>query len=478
MNYKQAYDYLNSFTNYEKVPGINYALEMDGLDRVRLLMRLVGKPQSSFKSLVIAGTKGKGSVAAMLASMLREAGHRAGLYTSPHLHTFRERIRVDGEMISPDDMARIVQGLQPVVEKIKGLGVPEMMPTTYELATALAFLYFKEKEVEVAVLEVGLGGRLDAVNVVEPVVSIITSISLDHTQVLGNTLEAIAKEKAGIIKQGGHVISAPQEVEAATVIERVVECQGAHLITVGKEAYISTDQLPKLVSDEDGLPSHQIFTVAFANTEGTSDDIQTSVNLPLLGNHQQVNAAVAMSALPILVEAGIEMDREAMLSGLLNVEWPGRMEIVKRSPVVVVDGAHNVESMEKLHDAVAQLFHRRNVVVVLGIGQDKDIQGMLEQIGGWSESILGPLVERVIVTRSEHPRAADPQEVARQAVEAGLDVEIERNVRAALERAEALAETIRTTTGNDVLVLVTGSLFIVAEAREHYGLAPDLSEER
>jgi dihydrofolate synthase/folylpolyglutamate synthase len=476
MRYKEAYDYLNSFTNYEQVPGINYAREMDGLDRVRLLMKLLGKPQDSFKSIVIAGTKGKGSVSAMLDSILRAAGHSTGLYTSPHLHTFRERIRVGGEMISPPDMARLVEGLQPAVEKIRALGIPELVPSTYELATALAFLYFREQKVEVAVLEVGLGGRLDAVNVVEPVVSLITSISLDHTQVLGDTLEAIAKEKAGIIKPGVHVISAPQAPEAAAVIERVAECQGAQLIMVGREAYISTEQLPKLVSDVDGLPSHQIFTVAFEGSEETSD-IQTSVELPLLGNHQQVNAAVAMAALPILVEAGIDMDKEAMLRGLLDVKWPGRLEIVKRRPVVVADGAHNVDSIARLHHAVAQLFHRRNVVVVLGITRDKDIEGIIEEIGGWSESILGPTVERVIVTRSAHPRAADPQEVASLAVAYDLDVEIEKDVAAALKRAESLAETIGATTRNDVLVLVTGSLFTVAEAREHYGLAPDLSEE-
>lgn len=476
MNYREAYTYLNSFTDYEKVPGIGNALEMDGLDRVRLLMRMFGRPQNSFKSIIVAGTKGKGSVSAMLDSMLREAGHKTGLYTSPHLHTFRERIRVDSEMISPSDMARIVTKMQPAVEKIKALDVPEFMPSTYELSTALAFLYFREQGIEVAVLEVGLGGRLDAVNVAEPVVSLITSISLDHTQVLGNTLAEIAGEKAGIIKLGGQVISAPQEPEAAEVIENVAERQGAHLVTVGQQIYISTDMLPKLVSDEDGLPSHQIFTVAFEEQEGTPDR-QLSVQLPLLGNHQQVNATVAMSALPILVDAGISMDKDAMLRGLLNVVWPGRMEIVKRRPVVVVDGAHNVDSMARLHHAIAELFHRRNVVVVLGITRDKDIEGMLEEIGGWPDSILGPQVERVIVTRSNHPRAADPQEVAGHAMAYGLDVEIERSVDLALERAESLAETIRSTSGNDVLVLVTGSLFTVAEARQHYGLALDLSDE-
>lgn len=477
MKYQEAYDYLNTFTNYEKVPGINYAQEMDGLDRVRLLMKLLGTPQKSFKSVVIAGTKGKGSVAAMLDSMIREGGYKSGLYTSPHLHTFRERMRVDGQMISPADMARIVESMQPTVEKIKSLGLPEMIPSTYELITALAFLYFEEQGVDVAVLEVGLGGRLDAVNVVEPIVSIITSISLDHTEVLGETTAAIAREKAGIIKHGGHVITAPQDPDAAAIIERTADFHQAQLITIGRETYISTDQLPMLISDEYGLPSHQIFMLGF---EGGSEQgtIQVSVQLPLLGNHQQVNAAVAMSAIPFLAEAGISLRKDSTLRGLLNVKWPGRFEIVRRDPVVLVDGAHNVESMERLHDAVAQLFHRRNVVVVLGVSRDKDIDGIAAQIAEWSESIMGPVVERLIVTRSEHPRAADPQEVASLGMLYGLSVEIERDVPSALKRAEEVAGTIRKTTGNDVIVLVTGSLFVVAEARAYYGLAPDLSEEK
>jgi dihydrofolate synthase / folylpolyglutamate synthase len=475
MNFREATEYLNSFTDYEKVPGIGGALEEDGLERVRLLMRILGRPQHTFRSILIAGTKGKGSVAAMLDSILRHNGQRTALYTSPHLHTIRERIRVDGNMIPPVDFARIVTRLQGVVKRIEGLGDPTLVPTTYELITALAFLYFQEQNVDVAVLEVGLGGRLDATNLVNPMVSIITSISYDHMQVLGSTLGEIAFEKAGIIKPSGRVIIAPQEQEALAMITYVAEQQGAEVIAVGRDAYISTDVLPKMISDEHNLPAYQVFAVAFEDSEQAG--VRTNVTLPLLGNHQQVNATVALAALPILVDEGITLNREAVLRGLRDVYWPGRFEIINKEPTVIADGAHNVDSLSRLHHTVAQLFHRHRMVLVLGITRDKDIDGMIDEVAEWPESILDIQVERVIVTRSNHPRAADPQELALMAAERNLLVEIEPTVNQALARAEALALSVMTR-NMPVLVLVTGSLFTVAEAREYYGLAPKLTEEQ
>src|SRR3954454_18991376 len=262
MKYRDAYEYLNSFTDFEKLPGINYAVNMEGLTRVDLLMRLLGNPHTSFRSVVIAGTKGKGSVAAMVESVLREAGYVTGLYTSPHLHTFRERIRVGGEMIGPTEMGRLVEELRGAVEKIKALDEPTLVPSTYELATALAFLYFREEGVQLAVLEVGLGGRLDAVNIVKPLVSVITPISLDHMQVLGDTIELIAEEKAGIIKTGGEVIMAVQPEGAANVIRRVAAARRAHVSQVGQAVYVSTHHLPEVVSDERGIPVYQAFSLA------------------------------------------------------------------------------------------------------------------------------------------------------------------------------------------------------------------------
>jgi dihydrofolate synthase/folylpolyglutamate synthase len=479
MRYQEAYNYVNTFTNYEKLDnmsGLNRDLNADGLERVRLLLRLLGRPQNSFKSIVVAGTKGKGSVAAMLDSILREAGQHTALYTSPHLHTFRERIQVDGEMISPADMARITEQIEPVVERIRGLGDPTLLPTTYELATAIAFTYFREQKVDIAVLEVGLGGRLDAVNVVDPLVSVITTISMDHMQLLGDTLGKIASEKAGIIKPGGKVVSAPQQPEAMEVINNVAEEKRADLAVVGREVYVGTGHLPEVLADDQGVPIYQAFTIGFEADRTTSGE-KMRVKLPLLGNHQQINAAVALAAMRALQEKGIGVSTNSILSGFSKVSWPARLEVLHRKPIVIGDGAHNVQSIAALGQAMSDLFSRRNVIAVLGMSNDKDIAGILGEIRVWTDGISGPKVERVIVTKSSHPRAADPREVAQQAVATGLTVELRESITDALSKAESVANGYTKDDGLDPVVLVTGSLFVVAEARSYYGLAPDLSEE-
>jgi dihydrofolate synthase / folylpolyglutamate synthase len=476
MRYQEAFEYINTFTNYEQVPGIDRDLSADGLERVRLLLRLLGRPQNSFKSVVIAGSKGKGSVAAMLDSILREAGHSTALYTSPHLHTFRERIRVDGTMISPDDMARITEQIATVMERIKALGDPTIIPTTYEIATAIAFLYFQEQQVEIAVLEVGLGGRLDAVNVVTPVVSVITSISLDHMEVLGDTVAKIAGEKAGIIKPHGTVISAPQPDQAMQTIRRVVDEQHASLVVVGREVYVGTGHLPEVVVDDEGVPTYQTFTIGFEAEEDVPSG-KLRIKLPLLGSHQQLNAAVALATVRALRESGIEIGANAILGGFSKVVWPGRLEVLNRKPVVIADGAHNVDSIAKLGQSIGDIFPNRPTVVVVGISRDKDLVGIVQELKHWTDGLSGPGIERLIVTRSQHPRAADARDIAHQAVALGLTVELRENVDEALTRAESVAPTFGKNENTDAVVLVTGSLFLVAEARTHYGLAPDLSDE-
>jgi dihydrofolate synthase/folylpolyglutamate synthase len=476
MRYQEAYSYINTFTNYEKVPGLNRDVSSDGLERVRLLLRLLGRPQNSFKSIVVAGTKGKGSVAAMLDQILREAGRRTGFYSSPHLHTFRERIRVGGEMISPANMARIVEQIEPVVDRIRALGDLTLIPTTYEIATALAFLYFQERGIEIAVLEVGLGGRYDAVNVVNPLVSVITSISMDHMQVLGNSLGEIAGEKAGIIKPHVKVISAPQLEEAMKVVSSVAEDQRAELMIVGREVYVGTGHLPEVIVDDQGVPIYQTFTIGFESERGIPGG-KMRVKLPLLGSHQQINAAVVLAATRVLQESGIEIERRAVLDGFANVQWPGRLEVLQRNPVIIADGAHNVESMAVLGQAMGDLFPKRSVIVVIGLSQDKDMHGIMREIRSWSDGVSGPKVERLIVTRSNHPRAADPSEVAQRAMTLGMTVEMRRNTRDAMARAESVAGAYSKEENLDMVVLVTGSLFVVAEARAYCGLAPDLQEE-
>lgn len=476
MNYKQAYNYINSFTNFEQVPGINYALNMDGLTRVDMLMRLLGNPYTAFKSVVIAGTKGKGSVAAMMDAALREAGYRTGLYTSPHLHTFRERIRVDGEMLSASDMARIVEEIKPIVDKIKALDEESLVPTTYELATAICFRYFKEMGVQVAVLEVGLGGRLDAVNVVKPEVSVITPISLDHTQVLGNTIAAIAEEKAGIIKNGTPVVIAPQSEDAQTVIKRVAHGKRAPLQGVGRDVFVSTQHLPEVVSDQAGVPIYQAFSLAY-EVKGNEPAGKLRIKLPLLGNHQQLNAATAVAALRSLLGAGINVDQGAITRGFAKVNWPGRLELVRRDPIVVLDGAHNPDSMAKLTQAMSDLFYGRSLIVVLGLSVDKDLDGILDELGPGPSNVLGPRIEKVIVTRALHPRASDPAHVARAVQKRGLQVTVREKVNEALSSAMDLARAYSREDPSSPIVLATGSLFLVAEARRYFGLAPDLSEE-
>jgi dihydrofolate synthase/folylpolyglutamate synthase len=479
MRYSEAFAYINSFTNYEVTPGMQRDPGLEGLKRVRNLMGLLGNPQDGFKSVVVAGTKGKGSVVAMLESVLREAGYKTGMYTSPHLHTFRERIRINGEMIPPQDMARIVeQQIKPVAERLRAAGDRSMVPTTYDLATAIAFLYFREMAVDIAVLEVGLGGRLDAVNIAQPLVSVLTSISMDHMEVLGDTLEKIAFEKAGIIKPGGQVVSAPQHPSAMAVINRVAAERGAQLTVVGNEVYVSTAHLPEVVYDDEGIPVYQAFSLAVRLLEDRPE-VKLRVKLPLLGSHQEINAAVAVAALGRLVDKGFIVSKEELLGGLAKVHWPGRMEIVHRKPVVVVDGAHNVESISKLSQAITDLFYKRQVILVLGVSRDKDIPGIAAEIRAWSQSVLGQLVERVLVTRSRHPRAGDPAVVALQLLNQGLTVEVCRDVGEALDHATALAGSLQKANPSapGPVVVVTGSLFVVAEAREHYGLAPDLSDE-
>lgn len=476
MRYADAYNYINSFTNYETVPGLHADAEYDGLERVRLMLRLLGRPHQNLRSIVVAGTKGKGSVAAMLDSVLRQAGHSVGLFTSPHLHSYRERIRVNGEMIGTDDVVRLVTQIMPVVERMGWLEDPTLVPTTYEITTAMAFLYFQERAVDLAVLEVGLGGRLDAVNVVEPLVSVLTSISLDHTQVLGNTIAQIAREKAGIIKQDGLVVSAPQVPDAMNVINEVAEQRNAQVAVVGREVFISTDHLPEIVFDDEMVPQYQAFNVRF-DADEDSRRTRLRVKTPLLGSHQQVNTAVALTTLRLLVQMGLPVQREAVVDGMLHVQWPGRLEVVNRNPIVLADGAHNVDSMTKLNQAMGELFHRQKLVVVLGTSNDKDIPGMVEELATWAGSILGLMIEYVITTKSRHPRAASPTEIALHADLKGLKTEVIEDPSTAFTRAEQVAVSLGTNEYGPPIVLITGSLFIVAEAREHYGLAPDLSEE-
>ena len=433
VNYQQAIDYINSYTDYEKI-GMPHDPAFYDLRRVDELLAGLGNPHQQARSVHIAGTNGKGSVAAMVASVLTASGYTTGLYTSPHLHSWRERIRVDGELISEGQLAQLVEKLKPEVEAINQRATYGEL-TTFELLTALAFAYFGQKGVDFQVLEVGMGGKFDATNVISPEVGIITSISFDHMDVLGDTLEEIAAEKVGIIKPASTVVSSPQPEEVAGVIKEACRLCGAQLITVGSD--VTWQSL-----DFD-LSRQQLRVRGRKGSYGLS--------LTLLGEHQQANAATAVAALEVLDDKGFNISRENITGGLGRVSWPGRFQILSRHPLIVVDGAHNVDAARTLRRTIEQYLDFDQAILVTGASEDKDIASLAAE--------LAPLFDRVIATRSRHPRAMEPALLSAEFARFGVKAQTARDMPSALSQALALA-------GDKDLVCVAGSLFVVAEAME------------
>ena len=426
-SYSDALDYIYSFTNYEIRPGYRYSPDVIDPFREARLLALIGEPHRAYPSIHIAGTKGKGSAAALCASALQAAGLRTGLYTSPHLVSFTERIAVDGQAIDPDDVAQLVNDLRPFIDQVAGI-------TTFEVMTALAFAHFRRQQVDVAVVEVGLGGRLDATNVVTPLVSVITTLGYDHTHLLGKTLHEIAGEKAGIIKDDVPVVCAPQAAEALEVVEQKAAEHRAPLTLVGRDWWYQVDR-----SSLDG----QEFTAGPAGEPGEA------YRIPLLGRHQALNAAVALAALDI-VKAHFEgLDLDAIKSGLANVRWPGRMQILSRRPLVMLDGAHNVDSARALASAIRELFPERRRILVIGVTGDKDVNSIL--------TTLMPLAETIIATQAQHPRGMPADELGQRFEELGANCQSAPDVASALQQALELA-------GPDDVVCVTGSLYVVGDA--------------
>ena len=436
MNYSQAEEYLDSFVNYEQIPGISYAQPGYSLKHVEELLSRMHNPQLAARTIHIAGTKGKGSVAAMIAQVLSSSGYKTGLYTSPHLHNLRERIDVDGSLISEAEFAATMAEIKPFIESIRQ-DIAFRQLTYFEALTALAFAYFKKKQVDFQVLEVGLGGRLDATNVARPVVCIITPISLDHTQILGNSLGEIAREKAGIIKSGCWVVISPQPEEAASVITAICHEKDAKVVQVGKD--ITWHKIG-------GNLHHQSLMV-----EGRTSKYQVSI--PLLGDFQLENAAAAVAALEILVSAGFAISTADIAQGLARVKWPGRFHILQQNPTVLVDGAHNVASMRRLVSNIKAYFSYKRSFLVFGTSCDKDIPGIVNE--------LVPLSPQVIVTRTAHSRAAPLSTLAAEFSKRGIEPETRETVSEAISRALSLADKTD-------IICVTGSLFVAGEALDYF----------
>jgi len=434
MDYQQAIDYLASYTDYEVVPRLAHNAANYDLRRVEELLSRLNNPHLKAKSVHIAGTNGKGSVAAMIASALTFSGYTTGLYTSPHLHTWRERIRVNGELISESELTALVEELRPEVEAVNQRAAYGRL-TTFELLTTLAFVHFVAKAADFQVLEVGLGGKFDATNVINPEVSVITSISLDHAEVLGNSLAEIAAEKAGIIKPGSVVITSPQLDEAARVIEDTCFSCGVQLIRVGSDV---TWQSLGFTTNQQRL-----------QVVGRLGSYELSI--PLLGQHQLANAATAVAALEILAMKGFNISRDSIADGLARVSWPGRLQIISHSPLIVVDGAHNPDAARRLRESLEQYFNFERVILIIGASDDKDIAGVVSE--------LAPISNKVIVTRSHHPRTMAPVSIVTEFAEYGVEAQVADDVSSVLSKTLALA-------GERDLICVAGSLFVVAEAIE------------
>ncbi len=443
--YNKALDYLYSFVDYSLKHSSELAKAEFNLDRMFALMDELGNPQAKYPIIHVAGTKGKGSVCALCASALETAGYKVGLYTSPHLLDYCERIQVNGEPISHEFLVELVEEVKPAVAKIPKL-------TTFEITTALGFLAFAKQECNAAVIEVGLGGRLDATNIVTPKVSVITSLSYDHMAVLGDTLAKIAGEKAGIIKRGVPVVSSSQKDEALEVLERVAKMMELNLVLVGKDI-----QVESLESSLNGQTLH-LSSLRHAQGGAFLFPLSLDLTIPLLGSHQLENAATAYAALKV---SGLEISDEAIQKGFAQVKWRGRFEIARREPPVIFDSAHNDDSFAKLRETFETYFPNKQAYLIFGASEDKNLPGMF--------AALKPKIRRLIVTRADHPRALEEEKIIALAKQAGLESEAVSPVESALARALELSAK------DGSIVLSAGSMFVTAEVMKAWNkLNPSL----
>ena len=440
MNYKAALAYIDTFINSERSPDFSRQARFYNLERISHLLTQLGNPHRQLKVVHVAGSKGKGSTAALIASILTHAGYKTGLFTQPHLISPRERCRINSRLISEEEFARSVDRLKPSIEamgELKSVG----RVSFFEIYTALAFSYFADNAVDFAVIEVGLGGRLDATNVVDPLVSVITPISLEHTAILGDTHEAIAKEKAEIIKPNRPVVLAPQIPEAQAVFEDVAADRDAPIDAVGRNIHLKR---------KDWNISGQTFDLT------TQSAFYPDLFLPLLGEHQAFNAATAVASIERIRKEGYTVPRTSIYDGLREVRWPGRMQVVGRSPVILLDGAHSPTSAEALCKAIREIFRYRRLILVVGLMRDKDLQAIGQ--------VLCPFAAEIITTQAfDNPRVIPAEEIAQAWLETGANFHVCPSVREAIPLAQSIA------TPSD-LICIAGSIYIVGEAMKVLGI--------
>ncbi len=420
-DYQQSLDYLYGLEKFGMI---------FGLEKVEAILRAIGNPHLEVQTIHIGGTNGKGSTAAMMASILQQEGYHVGLYTSPHLIRFTERIKVDGKEIDQEVVAELTEWIR---ERIETTGVTPPF-TFFDFTTAMALHYFKQKRVDLAILEVGLGGRLDSTNVVDPLLSIITNVSKDHEEVLGGTLLKIAYEKAGIIKKGRPLITAASQPQILRIFSKICKEKDSPIYRMGREF--------SYVPCEGGHFNYQGIHRRFWDL---------TVNLH--GPHQIINAVTALAAMEVLDELGYVVSNEAMINGLNRVEWPGRLEMVCSSPRVFLDGAHNPAGALVLKESLQKEFEYRRLILIVGIMKDKNYKFILRT--------LAPLADHLILTQPNIPRAASPELLQKALERNGKKAEIVQDVQKAIDRGLSIASS-------EDLLCITGSLYTVGEARAYF----------
>ena len=425
MDFKESIDWLYSFKQYGSKLG---------LERISFLMKQLKSPQNNIKIVHVTGTNGKGSVCKFVGSILQKAGYSVGVYISPHLERFSERIVIDDREVSEEEITVLVEKIKPVVDEMIDNG---NTPTFFEIVTAMAFLFFSDSSVDFAVVEVGLGGRFDATNVVIPVVSVITNISLEHTARLGEDVKSIAFEKAGIIKDNVPVVTAVKD-DAKIVVEKTAEEKNAQVICIDKNSW---KRLSHTIQDQEFL------------IHGILNDY--TVKTSMLGKYQGENITLAVTAAEQLQMNGTYLTDNDIIDGISTAFNPGRMEIIAEDPTILLDGAHNPAGMEMLEKTLKEDFEYERLVLVVGILEDKDIQRML--------SAIIPLSDVVIVTKSKNARACEPTALKDRIKEIGYtkDLFVEKSLPKAIDHAKVMA-------GKKDVICISGSLFTVGEARSYF----------
>jgi len=436
--YENAISFLESFIDYEKIFGSYYTPEREKLASIRTLLKRIDNPHEKIQCVHIAGTKGKSSTSAMTASIFTSAGLKTGMYTSPHLIDFRERIQIDGQMISKTDCIKCVEDIREAAVTVKN--DPEIGELSFfEVYTALAFHYFSQQGCDMVVLETGLGGRLDATNVAMPIACAITLIGHDHEAILGDTLEKIAIEKAGILKKGVPAVVSPQEHSVKKIIEAEAEQRGASLY------WLSQGEAKGKVGEQftfQYLPGKAAFSV---------DGIVRAyprLETNLVGRHQIINAATSVGLAELAARDRFALPLEAVENGLKRVHWPGRFQVVQRKPAIILDGAHNPESAIVLRNTLEEFIQYEKLIIVFGGMGDHNLRQVAE--------ILFPMADYVILTRTQNPRAATPDVLHKLTTDLCKRLDITSNAKAAVEMA-------RNDAGSQDAILVTGSLYLVGD---------------